>query len=163
MNRFLISSLSILFLLSITCLPAMAQDPLKRACLKEATQDYNQTIKDANFELKATNNTCRFGAEIGACMTDCIPSLRACLQPVYDSLKTCRQSCTATLLAARKSARESLGCGASCNTNADFQKAVAQANLAYQSCRVTCRSSEESINARAGCRSAHGLCVNACK
>jgi hypothetical protein len=158
---------SLFFLALVMCTfltrSAIAEDEIKKACLKEALQDWRQANQDANFELRATNFTCRFGPEIGACMTNCLPALKACLQPVYDSLKNCRESCTDTLIAARKAARESLGCGTTCNTNGDFQKAIVEANLAYQSCRITCRSSDASVNARAGCRTAHGLCVNACK
>ena len=157
----LLLSASLLF----TCFApsAFAADPAKLMCLKSANQDYRKALSDARTDLNANSAICRYGPEIGSCMSGCFVTFKSCIQPAQEVLTVCRKSCAATELATRLAAKNTLGCGENCGTNADFQKAAIQARLAFHSCTITCRSDSDNIASRAACRTVMSACNRACR
>lgn len=146
-------------------IPAFAHGPSEvvRACVKDARQDYRDDIRDANEELRLSSATCRFGPVVGACMGNCFQDFKTCLAPIRDSLSSCRKTCWTNFEAARQAAKDSTACSPSCGTNVAYQTAVIQARLAFHSCHITCRSTPQSVSARAACRTTHSACVKSCR
>lgn len=141
-----------------------ATDPIKRACLKAANENFveckavcSNTKKDEKLECGANPD----------CHSECRSTYESCVKPFEDALLLCVDSCTAELSAGREICKAQVACTGDCYKNPDFLACLRPYRVTKFNCAQDCRDTQKTDHsvqaALKACSTASKTCHKACK